>query len=133
MLNDRLALDYSVIILDEAHERSQDFDIILGLLSKAIKIRRRRFEEQLNSIVNKHQFDIKQTNYIDVSEYNEINISPLKLVLMSATPDEDAFSQKLFGTKPHILRLQRKTFPIAIHFERNVCTDYVRAAVDKAV
>lgn len=41
VLQDCELLNYSVIILDEAHERSVYTDILLGLLSRVIKIRKK--------------------------------------------------------------------------------------------
>lgn len=40
LLNDPLLNSYSVIILDECHERSVNTDILIGLLSIVTRIRR---------------------------------------------------------------------------------------------
>ena len=39
MSSDSLLLDYSIIIIDEAHERKINTDILIGLLSKLILVR----------------------------------------------------------------------------------------------
>ena len=39
MMTDFLLLKYSVIIIDEAHERKINTDLLLGLLSRVINIR----------------------------------------------------------------------------------------------
>lgn len=41
-INDRLLLEYSVIILDEAHERTIHTDVLFGIVKKAQKVREER-------------------------------------------------------------------------------------------
>lgn len=59
MSSDPLLLDYGVIIIDEAHERKINTDILIGLLSRLILLRYKK--------------SLKQ------------ECSPLRLVIMSAT------------------------------------------------
>lgn len=47
LLNDKYLSNHSVVILDEAHERSQDFDLILGCLARAVRARRKLFNDKL--------------------------------------------------------------------------------------
>ena len=42
MMGDPLLNNYSVIMLDEVHERTAQIDIIMGLLKKILKRRRRQ-------------------------------------------------------------------------------------------
>jgi len=42
MMSDYLLSDYSVIIIDEAHERKIATDILIGLLSRVISIRSKK-------------------------------------------------------------------------------------------
>ncbi|KAL7286437.1 hypothetical protein TKK_0019385 [Trichogramma kaykai] len=60
---DNQLLKYSIIILDEVHERSIQTDVLVGLIKRAQKLRR-------NS-----------------------NASPLKIIVMSATMDVDKFAK----------------------------------------
>jgi ATP-dependent RNA helicase DHX37/DHR1 len=41
MTSDFLLLKYSVIIIDEAHERKVNTDLLLGLLSRIVNIRKK--------------------------------------------------------------------------------------------
>ena len=45
MTTDFLLTKYSVIIIDEAHERSMNTDILIGLLSRVIKLREEMWKE----------------------------------------------------------------------------------------
>lgn len=71
--SDFLLNKYSAIIIDEAHERSLNTDILLGLLSRIVPLRRKIFNE------NKKQ-GTENTNKDSASVE-----SPLKLIIMSAT------------------------------------------------
>lgn len=62
-ITDRLLLDYSVVILDEAHERTIHTDVLFGIVKNAQRVR-----------VERH-------------------LPPLKIILMSATMDVDHLSK----------------------------------------
>jgi ATP-dependent RNA helicase DHX37/DHR1 len=60
MNSDFLLQKYSVILIDEAHERKINSDLLLGLLSRIVKIRARL-------------------------ALNNSNVYPLRVIIMSAT------------------------------------------------
>lgn len=62
-MSDSLLMDYSVIILDEAHERTIHTDVLFGIVKAAQKVRENK------------------------------NLAPLKIIIMSATMDVDHFSK----------------------------------------
>ena len=45
LATDFLLMKYSVIIIDEAHERSMNTDILIGVLSRVIKLREDMWKE----------------------------------------------------------------------------------------
>ncbi|KAJ8614029.1 hypothetical protein CTAYLR_009615 [Chrysophaeum taylorii] len=105
MRRDLLLRDYEAVIVDEAHERSLNTDVLLGLLSRAVPLRR-------------------ETN----------GIAPLKLVIMSASGLEDVVSHEGLwrGARPRTLEIPGRQHPVAIHFARETrLDDYVAAASEQ--
>lgn len=49
MATDILLRNYSVVVLDEAHERRINTDILIGLLSKIVRVRGKLAYDQLIS------------------------------------------------------------------------------------
>ncbi|KAL9652504.1 hypothetical protein ABK040_000076 [Willaertia magna] len=115
--NDPLLLNYSVIALDEIHERNVNTDILIGWLS--------RFIPQRNRMAR-----------AGMSTPQGTPITPLKLIIMSATLQLENFTenQKLFPISPPVVDVQSRQYPVSIHFNRRtVFGDYVDAAYKKVV
>lgn len=113
--NDPLLLKYSAIVLDEAHERNINTDILIGWLS--------RFIPQRNKMAKKG----------DKSPDGKL-ITPLKLIIMSATLRVKDFTenQKLFPVPPIVINIQSRQFPVTVHFNKKTdFGDYVGACFNK--
>lgn len=110
---DFLLKDYSVVIIDEAHERSINTDILLGLLSRIVPLRKQLSEDPSSSTY------------------------PLKVIIMSATLRVTDFTQnaKLFPKGiPPVINVQSRQFPVEIHFSKNTDREaYIDRAFSKAV
>ncbi|KAJ2804411.1 putative ATP-dependent RNA helicase DHR1, partial [Coemansia furcata] len=96
LANDLLLTKYSVVITDEAHERSLNTDILLGVLSRVVRLRQKLALES----PDKHR--------------------PLKLVIMSATLRVDDFvkNARLFPTPPPVINVQSRQHSVRVHFNR---------------
>jgi ATP-dependent RNA helicase DHX37/DHR1 len=99
---------YSAIIIDEAHERTVNTDILIGMLSRVVKLREEMATE--NS-----------------------SIKPLKLIIMSATLRITDFTQNttLFSSPPPVLQAEGRQYPVTVHFARKTHHDYIEEAFRK--
>lgn len=99
---------YSAIIIDEAHERSVNTDILISILSRVVKLRSEMAKE-------------------------DASVKPLKLVIMSATLRVEEFTQNLslFRTPPRVLEVEGRQHEVTMHFARKTRPDYVEDAFRK--
>lgn len=109
MMTDLMLTKYSAVIIDEAHERNINTDILIGMLSRVLKLRR--------------EYHTK-----DPKKYK-----PLKLIVMSATLRVSDFSEnkQLFKTPPPILKVDARQYPVSVHFDKRTKFDYLEEAFKK--
>ncbi len=71
--NDPLLLDYDIVMVDEAHERSLNIDLLLGLLKRAQKERQRIGQPSLKIVVTSATIEREKfARYFDESPVAEI-------------------------------------------------------------
>ncbi|KAJ9094105.1 hypothetical protein QFC19_008057 [Naganishia cerealis] len=108
---DFLLRRYSVVVVDEAHERGVNTDVLIGVLSRVAKLREKMWRERKDGV------------------------KPLRIVIMSATlrVSDFAANPTLFATPPPIIEIAARQHPVTIHFNRRTPNDYVTEAYKKVV
>ena len=107
--NDFILAKYSAVVIDEAHERSSNTDILIGLLSRIVDLRQSMSKE-------------------------DSTVKPLKLVVMSATLRVQDFldNKMLFRDRPPpLLQIEGRQFPVTMHFARRTQSDYLEQAFQR--
>uniref|UniRef100_A0A0E0BYX8 RNA helicase n=1 Tax=Oryza meridionalis TaxID=40149 RepID=A0A0E0BYX8_9ORYZ len=110
MMEDPLLTKYSVIMVDEAHERSISTDMLLGLLKK---IQRRR--PDLRLIISSATIEARSMSTF-------FNIRRKNSMLESA--------DRLPNPEPAILSVEGKGYTVEIHYVEEPVSDYLQAAVN---
>lgn len=110
LASDFLLSAYSVVVVDEAHERGVNTDVLIGVLSRVAKLREKRWREDPKG-----------------------NIKPLRIVIMSATLRVDDFTSNpsLFPKPPPVIHISARQHPVTVHFSRKTVSDYVTEAYKK--
>lgn len=101
---DPYLLEYSIIMIDEAHERSLNIDLCLGLL-KDVNVRR-----------------------------YELGIEPIRIVVSSATIERNKFASYIScGDGDNSVAIQGKMYPVQVMYEQETPWDYdyTKAAANK--
>lgn len=109
--NDFALRKYSAIIIDEAHERSANTDILIGMLSRIVDRRAAMSKEDRMA-----------------------GVKPLKLVIMSATLRVRDFlnNPNLFRNgPPPLVQAEGRQYPVITHFARTTEMDYLEEAFIK--
>ncbi|CAG7828649.1 unnamed protein product [Allacma fusca] len=104
MGHDFLLKKYSVVCIDEAHERSLFTDILIGLLSRCVVARKKR-NDPLKLVI--------MSATMRISDFMENNV--------------------LFKTKPGFVHIPARQFPVQIHFSKVTPINYVETAVKKVI
>lgn len=110
---DLMLSKYSVIVIDEAHERSINTDVLIGMLSRIVPLRLKLSKD-------------------------DASIKALKLVIMSATLRTSDFLQnpRLFKPDPMpppLVQAEGRQFPVTVHFARRTQRDYLEEICSKVI
>jgi ATP-dependent RNA helicase DHX37/DHR1 len=133
--DDLLLRRYSAIVIDEAHERNVNTDVLLGMLSRAVGLRNELAAADARAYAARGGADADAAG-ADAPPLLPLPLPPLKLVIMSATLRVADFADNaaLFPSPPPVLRVAARQFPVTVHFaKRTELHDYVGEAFRKTV
>ena len=108
--NDQLLFNYSVVIINEAHERTVNSDLLIGFISQIIKLR--------------YSLWRKGKKYFN----NDKFVYPLRLVIMSTTLSVSDFSESnifLPYIKPKVVEISSRQFKVNVIHSKITKPDYL--------
>jgi ATP-dependent RNA helicase DHX37/DHR1 len=100
---------YSVIIIDEAHERTVNTDILIGMISRIVDLRK------------------------SMNERDPL-VKTLKLIIMSATLRISDFTRNAHLFRhgaPPLVQAEGRQYPVTVHFSRRTHRNYLDEAFRK--
>ncbi|TKR77725.1 hypothetical protein L596_018643 [Steinernema carpocapsae] len=106
MMADPLLTKYSILMIDEAHERSINTDMVLGLLRKVVAIRK-----DLRIIISSATLDAELFR-----DFFELNTS--------SDREKDTAT---------IISVEGRMHPVAVYYTKNSVPNYVNATVDTII
>ncbi|XP_035668851.1 probable ATP-dependent RNA helicase DHX37 [Branchiostoma floridae] len=102
MQKDLLLSKYSVLVIDEAHERSVYTDILIGLLSRVVPLRTKKG-----------------------------NPLKLVIMSATLRIEDFTHNQRLFKISPPVIKVNARQFPVTVHFNKQTPGEYLQEAYKK--
>lgn len=138
LAGDFLLSKYSVVVIDEAHERGVNTDVLIGVLSRVARLREEMWKSGKDNTKVSRQPRAFPSPCLGLETDHLFFLfstppQPLRLIIMSATLRVSDFAQNttLFPRAPPVLHITARQHPVTIHFSRRTQADYLDEAYKK--